>query len=117
MGGHAVSEQQQQARPAKVLDTETVLADLAEWWGDRKPSLPPARDMSMMTAEQQREVRTGELGDYVTDVAAYLSRDRQARRIAGGEWDQEIPEGTQNPYWEIIRQLPLDDMPMPWHVR
>ena len=40
-------------------------------------------------------------------------------RIAGSEWDQEIPEGTQNPYWEIIRQLPLDGMGagMPWRTR
>jgi hypothetical protein len=34
-----------------------------------------------------------------------------ASRIAGSQWDQEIPEGTSNPYWEVIRQLPLDDMP------
>jgi hypothetical protein len=38
-------------------------------------------------------------------------------RIAGGKWDQEIPEGTKNPYWEIIRQLPLDDIPSPWNSR
>lgn len=39
-------------------------------------------------------------------------------RIAGSEWDQEIPAGVQNPYWEIIRQLPLDDMPAaPWRMR
>jgi hypothetical protein len=41
---------------------------------------------------------------YVTDVA-YLSGTRTARRIAGGKHD---------PQWEIIRQLPLDDMLMPW---
>ena len=35
-------------------------------------------------------------------------------RIAGSEWDQPIPEGAQNPYWEIIRQLPLDDMGSGW---
>jgi len=35
-------------------------------------------------------------------------------RIAGSKWDQRVPEGTENPYWEIIRQLPLDE-PMPWN--
>lgn len=111
-----MSEQQQQAA-RRVLDTDTVLADLAAWWGDVKPSLPHAQDMSMLTAEQQREVRAGELDGYVTAVAAYLGGNREARRIAGGEWDQQIPEGTRNPYWEIIRQLPLDNMPPPWHQR
>lgn len=38
-------------------------------------------------------------------------------RIAGSEWDQEIPEGTLNPYWEIIRQLPLESMGMAWERR
>lgn len=28
-------------------------------------------------------------------------------KIAGGKWDQPVPPGTQNPYWEIVRQLPL----------
>jgi len=34
-------------------------------------------------------------------------------RIAGSAWDQQVPDGTQNPYWEIIRQLPLEDR-LPW---
>lgn len=38
-------------------------------------------------------------------------------RIAGSRWDQQVPEGTQNPYWEIIRQLPLDEHVLPWEVR
>jgi hypothetical protein len=38
-------------------------------------------------------------------------------RIASGPYDQGIPEGTSNPYWEIIRQLPLDDLPTPWSTR
>jgi hypothetical protein len=38
-------------------------------------------------------------------------------RIAGSEWDQETPAGTANPYWEIVRQLPLDTSPMPWRTR
>jgi hypothetical protein len=33
-------------------------------------------------------------------------------RIAGGKYDQAIPGGTENPYWEIIRQLPLEDRPL-----
>jgi hypothetical protein len=39
-------------------------------------------------------------------------------RIAGSMWDQPVPEGIQNPYWDIIRQLPLDEsMMLPWNVR
>ena len=74
--------EQQQEQTRKVLDTDTVLADLAAWWDAWEP----------------------------------LDRG-YPRRIAGGEWDQQIPEGTQNPYWEIIRQLPLGDMSLPWHQR
>jgi hypothetical protein len=32
-------------------------------------------------------------------------------RIAGTPADQAIPPGTSNPYWEIIRQLPLQPSP------
>jgi hypothetical protein len=28
-------------------------------------------------------------------------------RIADGGWDQKVPVGADNPYWEIVRQLPL----------
>jgi hypothetical protein len=97
-----MSEQQERAR--KVLDTDTVLADLAEWWGDKSPFPPAGGDMPLLDPAR-----------YLEDMRA--ARPREARRIAGGQWDQEIPEGTQNPYWEIIRQLPLDDMPSPWHTR
>lgn len=31
------------------------------------------------------------------------------RRIAGGPYDQPVPQGVGNPYWEIVRQLPLDE--------
>jgi hypothetical protein len=99
----------------RVLDTATVLADLAAWWAGRKPSLPAAQDMSMLSAEQASGVRSAELGEYVTALSAY--RSSAPERIAGGKWDQQVPEGTQNPYWEIIRQLPLDPMPsLPWHT-
>ena len=59
----------------------------------------------------------------LADLAAWWDEPRRhhgftgtpARRIAGSEWDQAIPEGTENPYWEIIRQLPLDEMmSLPW---
>ena len=101
--------EQQQEQTRKVLDTDTVLADLAAWWGDQPP--PPPADSVLLSdmpllAEATR---------YMDDMRA--GRPRGARRIAGGEFDQQIPEGTQNPYWEIIRQLPLDGMPLPWHRR
>lgn len=89
----------------KVLDTTAVLADLAEWWG----SWEPRTDLEPVSARAEARI-----------AAAFEMNklDRgYPRRIAGGEFDQEIPEGTENPYWEIIRQLPLDDMPMPWNVR
>jgi len=61
---------------------------------------------------QASEYRAAELGDYADALAGW--RDRAPRRIAGSEWDQQIPGGTQNPYWEVIRQLPLDPIPFPW---
>jgi hypothetical protein len=97
------------------LDAGVLLADLAAWWASLKPSLPAGKDMSMLTSAQASEVRATELGDYADALAGY--RDRAPRRIAGSEWDQQVPEGTQNPYWEIIRQLPLDPIPLPWHYR
>lgn len=38
------------------------------------------------------------------------------RKIAGTVHDQPVPLGTQNPYWEIVRQLPLNDMPVLWQT-
>lgn len=102
-----MSEQQQEAPARRVLDTDTVLADLAEWWGDKPPfprEMPP---LELTLAD----VAAGVLEDLIA------GRPREARRIAGGEFDQQIPEGTRNPYWEIIRYLPLDNMPPPWHQR
>lgn len=104
-----------ETREKPALDTAALLADLAKWWGSLKPSLSPARDMSMLTAAEQAQVRSEQLGDYMAAMAEYRSRAPQ--RIAAGEWDQVIPEGTQNPYWEVIRQLPLDPMPYPWRSR
>jgi hypothetical protein len=68
----------------RLLDTETLLADLEQWW---------------------------------TEPRSHSYSGTPARRIAGGEHDQAVPEGTQNPYWEIIRQLPTDDIPFPWQHR
>lgn len=36
------------------------------------------------------------------------------KRIAGSEWDQLVPDGIANPYWEIVRQMPADTIPSPW---
>jgi len=68
----------------RLLDTEALLADLAEWWADAPEC-----------------AHTG----------------ARPLRIAGGEFDQQIPEGTQNPYWEIIRQLPREPLSFPWQTR
>lgn len=99
----------------KVLDTATVLADLAAWWTSLKPLLPRATSSLMLTAGQQQEANRRDLGEYIAAMADY--RERAPQRIAGGKFDQQVPEGTQNPYWEIVRQLPLDDIPLPWHTR
>jgi hypothetical protein len=32
-----------------------------------------------------------------------------AGKIAGSIWDDPVPEGARNPYWEIIRQVPLEE--------
>jgi hypothetical protein len=91
---------------SEPLDTAALLKDLAGWWASIKPRLPAAADMSMMTAATATAHRTAVLG-------AYMDRYRREvpLRIAGSEWDQPIPEGIQNPYWEVVRQLPLEDLP------
>ncbi len=55
----------------------------------------------------------------LADLAAWWAGNPGARRIAGSEWDWEIPEGVSNPYWEIVRQLPEEPLGLglPWHVR
>lgn len=35
-------------------------------------------------------------------------------RIAGSAQDQLVPEGISNPYWELVRQMPLDTFGDPW---
>jgi hypothetical protein len=57
----------------------------------------------------------------LADLAAYWADPEPSRftwevpgRIAGGPHDQLVPAGTSNPYWEIIRQLPLNDLQPPW---
>lgn len=34
------------------------------------------------------------------------------RPIAGGGWDQRVPEGVCNPYWELIRSFPTEESPL-----
>lgn len=49
----------------------------------------------------------------LADLAAFWAdphpdiMGRQPHRIAGGPADQQVPEGIQNPYWEIVRQMPV----------
>jgi hypothetical protein len=54
-------------------------------------------------------------------LAAYWRNPAPARftnrvpgRIAGSAYDQTVPEGTSNPYWEIVRQIPLDTIGSPF---
>jgi hypothetical protein len=94
------------AEKTAPVDAGTLLAALAEFWDGLKPGLPPAPDMSMLTAAQQASVRTAELGSYITAMREY--HQSAPGRIAGGPFDQPIPVGIRNPYWEIVRQIPLD---------
>lgn len=102
-------------RALKLLDADEVLADLAAWWAAQKPSLPRGTSSLMLTAAQQRERSRRELSEYAMALADY--RSRAPGRIAGSEHDQAAPGGVQNPYWEIIRQLPLDPIGSPWGNR
>lgn len=88
---------------AEPLDGAALLANLAAWWATHELSAPRPPDLPMPA--------TG------AGMLAYMAARRESpERIAGGKWDQPVPEGTQNPYWEIIRQLPLDPGPsLPWH--
>ncbi len=56
------------------------------------------------------------LAAYWRDPAPARFTNRIPGRIAGGEHDQPIPDGISNPYWEIIRQLPLDNIGMPYRT-
>ena len=57
-------------------------------------------------------------------LAAYWAAPAPARftnripgRIAGSTHDQAVPEGAANPYWEIVRQMPLDTIGSPWRAQ
>lgn len=60
--------------------------------------------------------------DYQTELLARLRKFWRAptpdklsghvpHRIAGSPYDQPIPDGTANPYWQIIRHMPLAEHP------
>jgi hypothetical protein len=57
------------------------------------------------------------LADFWADPQPERFSGSVPRRIAGGEWDQETPAGTENPYWEIVRQLPLSTIGLPFRTR
>jgi hypothetical protein len=49
------------------------------------------------------------LAAFWDDPAPSRYTGRPPERIAGSRHDQAIPRGASNPYWEIIRQMPLSD--------
>lgn len=78
----------------------------------------------MTDVETPRPAPVADADKVLADLAAFWANPEPARftgevpgRIAGGKWDQPVPDGTANPYWEIIRQLPLDDSMLSWKVR
>lgn len=40
---------------------------------------------------------------------------RKPTRIAGSPYDQENPEGIRNPYWEIVRQMPVSSIDLAYY--
>ena len=50
------------------------------------------------------------LAAYWANPAPARFTDKVPGRIAGGPHDQMVPAGAENPYWEIVRQIPLDAM-------
>lgn len=50
-----------------------------------------------------------DLAEFWTDPAPDIIGRMPTGKIAGSQWDQPTPEGTENPYWEIVRQLPLEE--------
>jgi hypothetical protein len=61
-----------------------------------KPPVDPDGILAGL-AEFWADARFGAIGELPT------------RKLADGPDDQPVPEGTENPYWEIIRQFPLED--------
>ena len=62
------------AHIGELVDTEAMLAKLAEYWARPWPGWD----------------------------------GRIPSRIAGSDLDQAIPDGVDNPFWRIIREVPLD---------
>src|ERR1035441_8561696 len=55
-----------------------------------------------------------ELADFWADPQPARFTHRVPERIAGSKHDQQIPKGVQNPYWEIVRQMPLETITASW---
>lgn len=58
-----------------------------------------------------------DLDSWWADPPPLTYSGEQPRRIAGSEFDQQVPEGAQNPYWEVIRQLPCEPWRYAWQSR
>jgi hypothetical protein len=70
--------------------------------------------MTRMNSDHVTEVVTEAV---LAELAAFWEHPQPGRftqripeRLAGGKYDQPVPRGVQNPYWEIIRQIPLSTM-------
>ena len=57
------------------------------------------------------------LADFWADPQPERHSGRMPQRIAGSRYDQQIPAGTQNPYWEIVRQLPVGSIGLHYEGR
>jgi hypothetical protein len=72
--------------------------------------------MSETVAEVRSWALLASLEEYWQNPQPSRITSRLPGRIAGTEHDQLVPEGTSNPYWEIVRQMPTDTIGYPWRT-
>jgi hypothetical protein len=70
--------------------------------------------VSETVTDVARGTMLADLAEFWQDPQPDRITGRVPSRIAGSAQDQPVPGGTQNPYWEIVRQIPLDTIGDPW---
>lgn len=75
------------------------LAEIRQWWARRAGTASRSTERVGNTAGQDSP-------DAPEPPEPREPPEPQAARLAGGPYDQRIPAGRENPYWQIVRQLP-----------
>jgi hypothetical protein len=93
-------------KPATVANPSGVVVAVSPVFR-RKPgsSSLTGRTLSDQSAEEIMVTVPAELAE-IHQWWARRPRDEPRRRIAGSAYDQLTPAGIDNPYWELVRQLP-----------